>query len=79
MLLQIVGLVGIEKYDRNVDEIKIQKLASSLDALKKHRDQEAHEYTKALAKPLDAPSVTIGRLAIIYEGLIEIERVMKKL
>jgi len=79
MLLQIVGLVGVEKFDRKVNGIKIQKLMSSLDALKKHRDQEAHEYTKALAKPIDAPSVTKGRLVIIYEGLIEIERVLKKL
>jgi len=79
MLIQVIGLVGVEKFERLIDPAKFHAMSATLNSIKAYRDQEAHEYTKGITRILDAPSVTKSKFVTIYDGLIDIERVLKKL
>ena len=76
MLIQVIGLKHVERIENRSDSVKLQRLQSALSALKGSRDSLAHTYVKGTAITLDAPSVTKARFTNVYEGLIELERVM---
>lgn len=78
MLLQMIGLAGFEQLNRLADPVKIQLMSASLNSFKNFRDAEAHTYLKGTTRTIDAPSVTKGKLNPIYEGLIEIDKALKK-
>lgn len=79
MLTHVVGLKNVEQIERRSDPMKLQRLKSALGALKQSRDSLAHTYLKDTAITLDAPSVTKARFTDVYDGLVELERVLATL
>ncbi|PAS01616.1 endoribonuclease [Vibrio cholerae] len=77
MLMQIIGLVNMEKLERSVDPRKYAQLTSTLGALKVSRNNEAHTHIKGVARTIDAPSVTLHRFYLVYEGLKDFEAELK--
>jgi hypothetical protein len=73
MLINIIGLSGVEKLEKQVDSVKFQLMVSSLNSLKLYRDSEAHTYIKGTTRRIDAPSVTKSRFSAIYHGLKNID------
>ena len=78
MLVHVVGISGFELVETKTNQAKLQKLKSELGNLKKPRNTGAHTYLKSVAVSIDAPSVTIQRFKGVYEGLKDIERVLKQ-
>ncbi|HDZ9227140.1 TPA: hypothetical protein RUZ93_003490 [Vibrio cholerae] len=77
MLMQIIGLVNIEKLERSVDPNKYTQLISTLGMLKVSRNNEAHTHIKGVARTIDAPSLTLHRFYLVYEGLKNFEVELK--
>lgn len=71
MLIQLVGLVSVERLERRVDETKMATFKATLANLKKVRDSEAHTHIKKATKNVNAPSATISQFLLVYEGLLE--------
>jgi hypothetical protein len=79
MLINIIGIAGVEKLEKKIDSIKFQLMISSLDSLKLYRDSEAHTYIKGTTKRMDAPSVTMNRISDIYNGLKNIDDELRRI
>jgi hypothetical protein len=78
MLIRLIGLIRVEELESIVDPVKFSALSGALTTLRQHRNAEAHTHLRAL-KVLNAPSWTLGQLAPVYEGLIEIDRGIRNL
>ncbi len=78
MLIQLLGVVNVERIEKSVDQSKRLKLAATLDALKKVRDAEAHTHIKGVTRQINAPSVTLSQFTALYDGLIEFDTVLRK-
>lgn len=74
MLIQAVGIINVEKIEKQVDSLKKARLESQLNNLSKIRNELAHTYVKGTQYTIDAPSVTRSRFDQIYEGLIEYDK-----
>ncbi len=79
MLIQLIGLVNVEKLERRVNSVKFAKLKATLRSFKKYRDEEAHTHIKGNLKTLDAPSVTKKNFVIIYDGIKDFEKNIRKM
>lgn len=79
MLMQVIGLITLEKVEKKLDQRKLQVMQASLDTLKEHRNAEAHTHLKGTTRRLDAPSVTISRFSDVYNGLKTFEDELKRL
>jgi len=79
MLIQVMGIIDVERLERQLDPVKLQLMQSALETLKKCRDSEAHTHLKGATKTLDAPSITESRFLMVYEGLKDIENHVTKL
>ncbi len=79
MLMQVVGLIALEKVEKRVDQRKLQLFQAALNTLKVHRNIEAHSHIKGTAKRLDAPSMTKRSFADVYAGLKNFEDELKRL
>jgi len=79
MLVQVVGLAGVEKLEKRVDPVKLHMMKGALGSLKTSRDTEAHSHLKGVTRRLDAPSVTRARFFDVYDGLREVESTLRKL
>ena len=77
MLIAIIGLHGVERMEKTIDPLLFDPMCAALNALKPYRDQHAHEYIKGTTLRLDAPSVTIKRFKTVYNGLINVDKVLK--
>ncbi len=77
--MQVIGLKHVEKIEARADPAKFQTLKATLTTLKPSRNGVAHTYLKGVTMILDAPSVTRGRFVAVYEGLNEIERILRSL
>jgi hypothetical protein len=73
MLIQIIGIINVEKLEQVFDEHKFTQMTSSLGELKQRRDDQAHTHIKGTTLTIDAPSVTKKRFQNVYEGLKDIE------
>lgn len=73
MLMQLLGIINLEKLEHNLDIVKFHLMKSTLDTLKTCRDSEAHTHLKGTTKRLDAPSVTQSRFHVVYDGLEDFE------
>jgi hypothetical protein len=73
MLINVIGLVGVEKLEKKIDSKKLAILRATLTSLKTFRDNEAHTHLKGVTKRLNAPSVTKAQFLLVYEGLKEID------
>ncbi len=79
MLIQVVGLMNVERIEHRIDQTKMAQFKTALGALKMSRDSLAHTYLKGTAFSIDAPSVTKSRFSALFNGMDEFERVMRKL
>lgn len=70
MLYKTMGIVDLERLEKKMDSIKIQKLKGALSQLKPERDSHAHE-TIRTAKTFTAPSVCLQLFYDIKDGLNE--------
>jgi hypothetical protein len=75
MLIQLIGLAGVEKVESAADQGKLSFLNTELSNLKTIRNRVAHTYTPANVQlTLTAPSTLLPKLATIFDGLSEIDR-----
>lgn len=79
MLIQLVGLITVEKLEAKLDPVKFQIMISTLGTLKQSRDSEAHTHIKGVTRVIDAPSLTRNRFTSIYDGLKNIEKELRKM
>ena len=78
MLIQVVGIIRIEKLEKKLDPIKWAQLKSTLGALKGQRNIEAHTHLRVI-RTLNAPSVTLQNFEKVYAGLEDLEVKIKRL
>ena len=78
MLIRLVGLITVERLERQVDQAKHATLKSSLGSLKVVRDSVAHTHLKGTTRRLDAPSVTLRSFQSVYDGLLDLDQTMRK-
>lgn len=79
MLVQVIGLISLERIERKIDSKKLEVMQATLDTLKTIRNLEAHTHIKGATKILDAPSVTKKRFIDVYVGLKDLETELKLL
>ncbi len=81
MLINVVGLAGVEKIESLVDDSKFQPMISALENLKKVRDAQAHQYLKKwdITRRLDAPSVIKIQLGLVHDGLANLDSVLRSI
>ena len=74
MLIQLLGLINVEKIEKSVDQRKHIQLKATLKALKTVRDSEAHTHIKGVTRSINAPSATLNQFPALYDGLMEYDR-----
>ncbi len=79
MIMQVIGLISLEKIEKRVNPHKLNSLQASLNALTTRRNNEAHTHLKGTARTLDAPSLTKSRFILIYDGLKDFENKLKQI
>jgi hypothetical protein len=79
MIMQVIGLINLEKVEKRIDQKKFQLMKSALSSLRNSRNQEAHTHLKGITRRLDAPSVTKQRFFEGYEGLKSFESELRRL
>lgn len=78
MLIRLLGLITVEKLERQVDAGKHGAMRGVLGALKTVRDAEAHTHLKGTIRTLNAPSYTIGQFQPVFDGLVDLDRRVRK-
>lgn len=81
MLIQVVGIICVEKIEKSVNAGIFAKMQAALTLLKTARHDVAHTYIKnaTFGAPIPAPSVVLSYFADIYAGLKDIEATMRKM
>jgi hypothetical protein len=79
MLTQLIGLRNVEKFEANVDKNKFVLFVSAIGTLLKSRNQVAHTHIKGVTLHLDAPSRTISYYQNVFDGLVDIDKTLRKL
>lgn len=82
MVIKLVGIQSCEKIESSLDPSIHAKFVAELTTLKTSRNSLAHTYTPhtGRGRPLiDAPSRTIARVPIIYDGLKAFEAALRAL
>ncbi len=79
MLIQVIGLINIEKLEKRVDQTKRTHFIATLEALTTSRNSEAHTHIRGTTKLINAPSVTLNQFNTLYEGLIEYDNTVRKM
>ena len=77
MLIQLIGLVNVERLEKAIDQTKQARLIAALKTLKAVRDPEAHTHIKGVTRAINAPSVTLGQFPAVYEGLLEYQNTIR--
>ena len=78
MLIRLLGIVNVEFIEDRVDAAKYDAMRGALSALKVLRDKEAHTHVKGTGRTINAPSVTIAQFPLLYDGLVDFDRVLRK-
>lgn len=76
MMMRLIGLVHVERIERQADPAKLARLEGALQTLKVLRDPAAHTHINGMTPSMNAPSFMIGQLAPISDGLQEIEKAL---
>ena len=79
MLIQVIGIINVERLEDNLDKTKFDIMKSTLSSLKECRDKQAHTHLKDTTMIIDAPSITQNRFQIVYDGLKDIESCVRKM
>ena len=77
MLIRLLGLIAVEKIEQRIDVTVHGNMTAALSTLKQQRDSEAHTHLKGVTRTINAPSLTITQFQPVYEGLIEIDRIIR--
>lgn len=77
MLIQLIGIISVETLEKRVDQVKQTQLKATLATLKSARDPEAHTHIKGVTRHINAPSITLSQFAVVYEGLVEYDTVIR--
>jgi hypothetical protein len=77
MLISLLGIYGVEKLESKVNPLFFTPMVATLKNLKTIRDQEAHIYIKGTTRSIDAPSITRSKFSSIFNGLKDIDEVLK--
>jgi hypothetical protein len=77
MLIRLLGLVNVEKIEARIDQNKHQRMTAALSSLKTQRNTEAHTHLRGTTRTINGPSVTIAQFQPLYEGLTEVDRVIR--
>lgn len=77
MLRGYLGIACLELLESKLDTSKFVKMKSQLDALVVIRNPAAHTHLKGTAITIDAPSLTLGRFNELYEGLLDIDTILR--
>jgi hypothetical protein len=78
MLIRLVGIVGVEKIESQVNSAKHIVLKSTLKTLVIKRNTAAHTHLKGATATFDAPSVTLANFHHVYDGLLDLSRTMRR-
>lgn len=79
MLINIIGLINVERLESKLDKHKFHSMKSNLGSLKVCRDQQAHIHIKGTTTSIDTPSITRNRFIKVYEGLKDVELYCRKM
>ena len=79
MLIQLIGIINIEKVEKSLDQGKLTRFTAALDSLKIDRNTEAHTHIKGVTRHINAPSVTLAQFPALYEGLIEFHGALRRM
>ena len=79
MLIRVLGLIKVEELESMLDQIKFDKMRSSLTTLLTQRNRAAHTYTEGTTQTVDAPSVIVSHFQNVYEGLKDMEQCIRRL
>ena len=79
LLVQVFGIINVEKIESSLDGVKFDLMKSSLGTLKKYRDTHAHTYTKGVTTTIYAPSSTESHFKNVYIGLKDVESCIRKI
>ena len=69
LLAEIIGRVGVERIEGNINLLVLVEFRSELSSLKGMRNLLAHSYTKGATTNYDAPSVTLSRFQKVAAGM----------
>ena len=78
MLIQLLGVINVERIEKSVDQGKLMAFRATLAGLKKLRDPEAHTHIKGVTRHINAPSVTLAQFPTLYDGLLEFRAALKR-
>lgn len=79
MLIQMMGLINVERIESKVDPLIRNNLLSTLGNLKTSRNCVAHTHIKGTTLIIDSPSITLSRFKHVYDGLKEFESVIRNI
>lgn len=79
MLIRVIGLINVEILEASLEPSTRVQFESKLFTLKLKRNTEAHTHLKGVTMRIDAPSITIQDLSVIYRGLIDLDRELRSL
>ncbi len=79
MLINLIGLIGIEKLETELEKTaQITLLKNNLGNLKVSRNEAAHTHLKGITRTYNAPSRTIGDFNRIYTVLEKLDVELRK-
>ena len=78
MLIQLLGIINVEKIEKSMDQAKLTNFTAILDALKEVRNTEAHTHIKGRTRHINAPSVTLAQFPALYDGLREFHAALRQ-
>ena len=78
MLLQVMGIINVERLERNLGGPGLDEMKAALTMLKTNRDEHAHKHVDGTMR-IDAPSVTQRRFQAVYYGLKGIESYIRRM
>lgn len=79
LLLNLIGLIGVEKIERKLEDTgQITLLKGYLGSIKVSRNQAAHTHLKGITRTYNAPSRTINDFQRIVLVLEKIDQELRK-
>lgn len=79
MLIQLLGMVNVERLESRVDSVKKAQLEATLGSLKTIRNTEAHTHIRGTTRTINAPSVTRSQFNLLYDGLKEYDSAIRSM
>lgn len=79
LIVQVIGLAGVEKTEIIIGDEDIDLLDSKLKTLKLTRDAQAHTFIDGVTPKLDAPSLTIKNYESVEKMISKIEKALENI